>query len=104
MIDVEMLEEIAREGKPSEKHLNEMLNMLNWINWLGTFLDKKQLSDEEILFHSLKWPIEDIIRVGRSRVEEDIRIHGPDFWKGLLVVGNRLNVDWIQKIPKTPST
>ncbi len=72
-----------------------MLNWVDWVDWLGTVIRTNILTNDAVIFGSIGISIKQIINAGRPIVERDTKEYGKSYWESLLIVGQRLEVNWI---------
>ena len=89
---------IGRPGELPPEHAKQLRHMLNWVDWLGTMLKNRCLANEQVIFDSIQIPIRRIINAGQPVVEQDVQEYGLDYWSSLLVVANRLNIEWVREL------
>lgn len=83
-----------KNRKEMSEDERELMRMLNWIDWVGTALRTKMLSNKAVLLDSLGPTFVAIMNLGRSIIEEEVSIHGCQYWGSLLHVGRQLNLAW----------
>jgi hypothetical protein len=90
------LKQVLRTSGSNEvpKEYNDHLyKMLNWIDWLGILINHKSLSEQRIIFDSIRPQLVEIIQLSRDLIRGDMERHGQDYWAGLKTVADALNVE-----------
>src|SRR6188474_1851042 len=90
------LKQLLRTSGSNEvpKEYNDHLyKMLNWIDWLGILINHKSLSEQRIIFDSIRPQLVEIIQLSRELIRSDMERHGQDYWAGLKTVADALDVD-----------
>jgi len=90
------LKQVLRTSGSNEvpKEYNDHLyKMLNWIDWLGILINHKSLSEQRIIFDSIRPQLVEIIQLSRELIRSDMERHGQDYWAGLKTVADALDVD-----------
>jgi hypothetical protein len=94
----DVMYEIRHELKPNNenvprKYQDHLYKMINWIDWLGVLIQTKSLSEQEIIFRSIRPQLKEIIQYSRPLIREDIKREGRDHWGALLTVADALGVE-----------
>jgi len=90
------LKQVLRTSGSNEvpKEYNDHLyKMLNWIDWLGILINHKSLSEQRIIFDSIRPQLVEIIQLSRGIIWDDLKRHGEDYWAGLRTVADALDVE-----------
>lgn len=75
-------------------------HMLNRIDWLGAIVQRRKLNDEKVIFSSIGYTLIRIINLSKSLIVADTKIHGIQYWAGVLAVGKKLKIDWVINLLK----
>lgn len=81
-----------------EHYYEPIVYMLNWVDWVGIFMTTESLTNEEVVFGSLQMQFEQIINAGRPIIQWGVDEKGLGYWKGILTVGKRLQIDWVEEL------
>jgi hypothetical protein len=76
-----------------KEYNDHLYKMLNWIDWLGILITHKSLSEQRIIFDSIRPQLVEIIQLSREIIKGDMKRHGEDYWAGLRTVADALKVD-----------
>ncbi len=72
----------------------ELANMLNWIDWLGNLIDNRHLKNVDVILGAIGPQMRAMMEVGRPVIEQETRDQGPEYWRGLLIVADRMGVSF----------
>lgn len=92
---IETQEKSQTSDVPSE-YREQLDSMRNWIDWFGSLIRAGSISENHVLFGSIRPQFVQIISAGRSVIESDIRENGPEYWAGLNVVAKQLRIKWAE--------
>lgn len=81
-------------------NIKEITYMLNWVDWLGTVIRTNILTNDKVIFGSIGIAVMRIINAGRPIIERDTKEYGKDYWESVLIVGQRLEINWITDLMK----
>jgi hypothetical protein len=92
--------EFSENEKITDENLDDFLNMLNWADWLGNLIAQKHLRNKQLIFDAVGPQLKDMLRVGREKIVDDSEEHGIGYWRGLIIVGKLLNIDWVVSLER----
>ena len=92
--------EFSANEKIKEENLDDLLNMLNWAHWLGNLIGRKHLKNKQLIFDAVGPQLEDMLRVGRAKITDDIEEKGIEYWNGLITIGKLLDIDWVAALER----